>query len=41
MVDAEAGIASFLIEAGDKPGIVEITATADGLKSATLTYQVH
>ncbi|MVN21443.1 glycoside hydrolase family 2 protein [Mucilaginibacter arboris] len=41
MVDAEAGIASFLLQAGDKPGTVEITATADNLKPGTLIYKVH
>jgi beta-galactosidase len=36
-VKAEAGVAAFLIKAGSNPGKIQLSASADGLKNATLS----
>ncbi len=41
MVDAEAGIATFILRSGKTKGQVVITATSQGLKSKPLVLKVH
>ena len=38
--DTEAGISAILLQAGKTPGMVRITASADGLKSDLLELNV-
>jgi beta-galactosidase len=40
-IKAEAGIATILFRAGENPGAVTVTASANGLESGTITLTVN